>query len=78
MEIDFTVKGIPIPKGSMRHIGNGRMIDQTKTKPWMNSIRSASLSQAYEQGITTMIDVPVSVSIVFYFPRPRSEERRGG
>lgn len=63
MDIDFTVKGIPIPKGSMRHIGNGRMVDQTKTKPWMNSVRSAALLSARERGLDGMIDVPVRVEI---------------
>lgn len=81
MELDFTVKGIPIPKGSMRHIGNGRMVDQTKTKPWMNSIRSASLEAAalvVEPGSIApfIIEVPVSVHIEFYFPRPAAARNR--
>lgn len=70
------VAGQPIPKGSMRHIGNGRMIDQTKTKPWMNSVRSAALSAARVAGIEGMIDVPVSVYIEFYFPRPAAAKNR--
>lgn len=70
------VSGIPVPKGSMRHIGNGRMIDQTKVKPWMNSIRSASLLAAQRDGFTEMIDVPVSVFIEFYFPRPLAAKNR--
>lgn len=76
MDIDFTVKGIPIPKGSMRHIGNGRMVDQTKTKPWMNSVRSAALLSARERGLDGMIDVPVRVEIKFYFPRPAAAKNR--
>lgn len=81
MELDFTVQGVPVPKGSMRHIGNGRMIDQTKTKPWMNSVRSASLEAAalvIEKGSIApfIIEVPVSVDIVFYFPRPAAAKNR--
>lgn len=76
MEIDFIAKGMPIPKGSMRHIGNGRMIDQTKTKPWMNSVRSAALRRAMELGIHGMLDVPVAVFVQFEFPRPAAAKNR--
>jgi crossover junction endodeoxyribonuclease RusA len=81
MELDFTVTGMPIPKGSMRHIGNGRMVDQTKTKPWMNAIRVASLEAAaavVEPGHIEpfLIDVPVRVEIKFYFPRPAAAKNR--
>lgn len=74
--LTFSAPGNPIPKGSMRHIGNGRMVDQTKTKPWMNSVRSAALLAAQEAGIDQMIDVPVSVYIEFYFPRPAAAKNR--
>lgn len=71
----FTARGIPIPKGSMKHIGNGRMVDQTKTKPWMKAIRTASMLEAAIKGIGT-IEVPVSVFIEFYFPRPLAAKNR--
>lgn len=74
--LTFSARGNPIPKGSMRHVGNGRMVDQTKTKPWMNSVRSAALLAAREAGIDQMIDVPVSVYIEFYFPRPAAAKNR--
>lgn len=70
------VEGMPIPKGSMRHVGNGRMVDQTKTKPWMKAVRTAALTEASARGITEMIDVPVSVFIEFYFPRPAAAINR--
>lgn len=76
MELIIRPEGMPVPKGSMRHIGNGRMVDQTKVKPWMNTIRSAALREAAQQGITAMIDVPVSVFIEFYFPRPVAAKNR--
>lgn len=68
-------KGQPIPKGSMKHIGNGRMVDQTKVKPWMKTIREAAMLEAALQGVG-MIDVPVSVFIEFYFARPLSAKNR--
>lgn len=76
MELEFTVSGMPIPKGSMRHIGNGRMVDQTKTKPWMRAVRTAALTRAKEMGIVEMIDVPVCVLVDFYFPRPAAAKNR--
>lgn len=76
----FSVEGNPIPKGSMRHIGNGRMVDQTKTKPWMKAVRYAAL-EAWNGGRDhplnlTHIDVPVSVVVQFRFPRPASAKNR--
>lgn len=73
--LTFSARGIPIPKGSMKHIGNGRMVDQTKTKPWMKAIREASMLEAAVQAVGT-IEVPVSVYIEFYFPRPLSAKNR--
>lgn len=77
--ISFDVEGKPIPKGSMRPIGNGRMIDQTNTKPWMKAVRYAALSawgEARDAESRTWIDVPVSVVVMFYFPRPASAKDR--
>lgn len=77
--LTFSAQGTPIPKGSMKHIGNGRMVDQTKTKPWMNAIRLAALA-AWEEHDDPLnrswIDVPVSVFIEFYFPRPLAAKNR--
>lgn len=71
----FTARGVPIPKGSMKHIGNGRMVDQTKTKPWMKAVRQASMLEAATRGVET-IEVPVAVFIEFYFPRPLAAKNR--
>jgi crossover junction endodeoxyribonuclease RusA len=73
--------GMPIPKGSMKHIGNGRMVDQTKTKPWMKAIRKAALEEwnrvkSVDLMQPFVIDVPVSVFIEFYFPRPLAAKNR--
>lgn len=74
--ITISVQGIPIPKGSMKHIGNGRMVDQTKTKPWMKAIRTAAGLEAGRMGLVDEIQVPVSVYIEFYFPRPAAAKNR--
>lgn len=72
MTIEFNVGGTPVPKGSMRHIGNGRMIDQTNVKPWMNLIRKASIEIAKGE----VIDVPCMVEVEFRFARPASARNR--
>lgn len=71
----FDVEGTPIPKGSMRHIGNGRMKDQTNVKPWMKTIRQAALLEAGIKGVG-LIEVPVSVVVMFHFPRPVAAKNR--
>lgn len=72
MRIQFSVGGVPIPKGSMRHIGNGRMVDQTKVKPWMSLIRKAAIEVARGQ----TIELPCSVEVEFRFARPASARNR--
>lgn len=71
----INAEGTPVPKGSMRHVGNGRMVDQTKTKPWMKAVRTAANLEAAIKGIG-VIDVPVSVFIEFYFRQPMSDKNR--
>lgn len=73
--MSFDVEGTPIPKGSMRHIGNGRIVDQTKTKPWMKAIRQAALLEAGIKSVA-LIEVPVSVVVMFHFPRPLAAKNR--
>lgn len=39
----FTVHGTPRPKGSLRHVGNGRMIEQVKgSKEWRQTVAHAA------------------------------------
>lgn len=73
--LSFSAEGVPVPKGSLRHIGNGRLVEQTKAKPWMSRIRKASLEAATAQGVSR-IDVPVAVTVTFTFIRPKSARNR--
>lgn len=72
MDIEFNVGGIPVPKGSLRHVGNGRLVEQTKVKPWMNLIRKASIEIARGE----QISLPCSVEVEFRFTRPMSARNR--
>jgi crossover junction endodeoxyribonuclease RusA len=71
----FTAEGVPVPKGSLRHVGNGRLVEQTKVKPWMSRIRKAALEAGQRQGVSR-IDVPVAVTVTFTFTRPKSAQNR--
>ena len=67
------VPGKPLPKGSLRHIGNGRMIEQTKVKTWMADIR-AHVAEHYGPG--PVFVAPVAAHIDFTFPRPVAAKNR--
>jgi len=67
--------GIPAPQGSKRHVGMGRMIESCKAlKPWRQTV----ITDAQKLGITQPILTPVSVSLVFCFPRPKSHFKKNG
>ncbi len=67
--IEFTALGTPRPKGSLRHIGNGRLIEQTDVKRWMGTVRQAAAGQEHLEG-------PVQVFLEFVFERPKSAQNR--
>lgn len=71
--IEFTALGTPRPKGSLRHIGKGRMIEQTDVKRWMALIRNAIARQGPYQRLD---GVPCEASLAFSFERPKSAQNR--
>ncbi|MFC8732155.1 hypothetical protein ACFT5B_06835 [Luteimicrobium sp. NPDC057192] len=72
--LTFTVRGIPAPKGSLRHVGHGRMIEQiTATKPWMDKVRDAALDSAQLAG--WVAPAAVSVDVLIVVPRPKTVRR---
>jgi crossover junction endodeoxyribonuclease RusA len=70
----LTVPGKPLPKGSLRHIGKGRMIEQTNVKQWMSVIR-AHATQA-TGAVLLPIETPVEARLEFRFPRPAAAKNR--
>lgn len=75
--ITITVHGRPAPQGSKRHVGNGIMIESSKAvKPWREDVKNAGLA-AMGWGSRPCLDGPLSVSMVFYFPRPASHYGTG-
>ena len=63
----FFVEGLPSPQGSKKHIGNGRMIESSKTLPkWRKAIKAA----AEQHHTGEPIDQPVKVTVDFFMPKP--------
>lgn len=80
MEVEFSVIGIPQPRGSKRAMPNragGRplMVDtNSKSAPWMATV-AAEASKAMKG--KPLLDGPLVLSVAFLFPRPKSHYRSG-
>lgn len=72
----ITVLGKPAPQGSKRHVGNGRMIEQSKrVKPWREAVKEATTA-AIEQHAHQRLEGPVTIEIAFCFDPPKSAPKR--
>lgn len=75
-DLSFFVPGVPAPKGSLRHVGNGRLIEQVAASaPWRERVNAAALEAAQEQKWEHGPHVPVFVTIEFTVPKPKSVRR---
>jgi Holliday junction resolvase RusA-like endonuclease len=75
-ELNFRVIGLPGAQGSKRHVGNGRMVESSKAvAPWRDSVATAAVVAAQEQGWTA--PPQVIAHIVFSFRRPKHHYRTG-
>lgn len=74
-ELNFYVEGNPAPQGSKRHVGNGRMIEMSKTLPaWRRTLVAGALEVlAGRDGFDR--DEPLSCSLTFYMERGKSVRR---
>ncbi len=67
-EITLTIIGRPAGQGSKRHVGGGRMIEQSKYLPaW----RRACIDQMRQQYDGEPLDGPLEVTATFYLKRPK-------
>ena len=78
-DVSFEVLGLPSPQGSKRHVGNGVMVESSKTlKAWRDSLADAARDVAKDVGL---LDGPLRVTVEFRSPMPRSRpaavRRRG-
>ena len=67
--LEVTVEGSPVPQGSFRHVGNGRIIS---ANPKLNSWRQTIADQASSQTPVRLIEGSCRVELVFTLPRPKS------
>ena len=73
-ELEFRVVGIPAPQGSKTLTRYGALMESgKKVKPWRQDVIHAAL-EAYAGN---PFNEPVSVSIEFIFPRPKSHYGTG-
>jgi Holliday junction resolvase RusA-like endonuclease len=69
-EVRITVHGQPKPKGSLRHVGKGRMVEQLAgSKPWRQTVAWAAREA---RGESATITDPAAVSIVVTVAKPKS------
>ena len=70
--ISFSVEGTPIPQGSMKHIGHGRMIHSRAVElaTWR-----AMIAQAAKAAGCTPIDSPIIITMKFRLKRPKTVKR---
>ncbi len=72
----ITVRSLPAPQGSKRHVGKGVMIESSKqVKPWRDAVRLAAIEEMGDAW--TMLDEPVELRVTFYFTRPKAHYRTG-
>jgi Holliday junction resolvase RusA-like endonuclease len=76
VKLTVTVPGAPKPKGSLRHIGHGRLIEQVAgSKQWREAIVLAAAQERDLRGWQTLVGVPVTVLVRCVVPRPKSVRR---
>lgn len=88
--LTVTVYGSPKTKGSMKHVGKGRMVEQVEgSKPWRQAVIHAVINESpagncppFDHGHRPgepcyPLHGPVAVEIVYSVPRPTAHYRTG-
>jgi len=85
MRVSFTVRGLPAPQGSKRHVGRGVLVEMggQKLRDWRADVKNAAYLAmgdagrfcTEQQGIHPL-DGPVGVSVCFTLPKPKSAPKR--
>jgi len=70
--LQLTVEGNPVPQGSFRHVGNGRIIS---ANPKLNAWRQTIADQIALQTHQRLIEGSIRVDLVFTLIRPKSVSR---
>lgn len=77
--LTIRVPGIPVPQGSMRALGPGRLIhnNNDRLKPWRQAITNAAMQAVRGDDTWTRLG-PMRVDAVFTLPRPKAHYRANG
>lgn len=69
---EFVVLGQPIPQGSMRHVGGGRIVSKNpKLKKWREQVAKVVTDQVG----SPQHEGPISVTALFQVQKPQSAKR---
>lgn len=82
-DIEFTVLHRPAPQGSKRHVGGGRLLEQSKrVAPWREAVDQAARAAANARHVIECggspaiapqpLDGPLSVEVIFTVRKPAS------
>ena len=72
--LTFIVHGAPSPKGSLRHVGHGRLVEQVKgSAPWRERIVWTAVAA---MDSPEPMEGPLSVSINLTVPKPASAPKK--
>lgn len=77
-DLEFTVNDHrPAPQGSKRHVGRGRLLEQSKrVAPWRQAVDHAARLAVVASHLEQPLDGPLSVEIVFTVRKPASAPKR--
>lgn len=74
--IEITAHGEPKPKGSLRHVGKGRLIEHVAgSKTWREIVTIAAAQERDRQGWKTLTGCAVAATIRIVVTRPRTVRR---
>ena len=73
----FAVLGEPVGQGSMKHIGNGRMIasNDKKLKPWRLAVVNAIQQRWLDDEHVVYFDQAIKLEVAFCVERPKTVKR---
>lgn len=74
--IEIWVPGRPKPKGSLKHVGRGRLVEQVEgSSTWRATVAAHALRTVTGRRGEFPLDGPVSVQLALLFRRPKSVKR---
>lgn len=76
--VTLQVYGTPKPKGSMRHVGHGRLVEQIDNADWRADVKGEALRLLTGNGLPVPLfpDGPVEVTVFLFVPKPKSAPKR--